>query len=495
MVQGADRCIHVVSVLYVDDDPDLLRIGKIHLERTGTITVDTAPSAREALDMLACHGYDAIVSDYQMPGMDDIEFLKQVRSIYGDLPFILFTGMRCEEISIGAINNGADFYLQKGGDLRSQFAELAPKIHAAVERRQAIDALKRSEQRFSDIIDFLPDATFAIDVKGRVIAWNRALEKLTGVPAAAMLGKGNYEYAIPFYGERRPILVDMLLASEEELPRCWYSVIENEGTAMTAENPTSHLRGSPAVLLGKASLLCNKSGSVVGAVESIRDITDDRKAEEALIQANRQLQMLASVTRHDILNKTTVLREFLNIAQEKETDPALREILETISSAAATISDQIEFTRVYEDLGSQKPRWQALAGGLPFCQAPPEIAFEVALDGIEVFADPMLPKVFFNLLDNSIRHGGRVTRIRVRAERTGNGVTIVWEDDGVGIPSAEKTLIFERGYGKNTGLGLFLVREILTVTGISIRETGVPGEGARFEILVPTAMHRAGTGS
>jgi signal transduction histidine kinase len=97
----------------------------------------------------------------------------------------------------------------------------------------------------------------------------------------------------------------------------------------------------------------------------------------------------------------------------------------------------------------------------------------------------MLEKVFYNLLDNSVRHGGNVTKVRVYSSEYNNHVSVFWEDNGTGIPLSEKEKIFERGYGKNTGFGMFLVREVLALTGITICETGVPGHGARFEMKVP----------
>ena len=102
----------------------------------------------------------------------------------------------------------------------------------------------------------------------------------------------------------------------------------------------------------------------------------------------------------------------------------------------------------------------------------------------------MLEKVFFNLLDNSIRHGGQVTEIRVSSRQSNEGLALVWEDNGTGIPNEEKDRIFEKGYGVNTGLGLSLCREILAITGMSMRETGEPGSGARFEIAVPKGAYR-----
>ncbi len=105
--------------------------------------------------------------------------------------------------------------------------------------------------------------------------------------------------------------------------------------------------------------------------------------------------------------------------------------------------------------------------------------------GIEVFADPLVVKVFYNLMDNAALYGGKITFIRFSVEDDGDDHVIVCEDDGDGIIAQEKEKIFERGFGKNTGLGLALSREILSITGITIKETGVPGKGARFEITVP----------
>ena len=110
--------------------------------------------------------------------------------------------------------------------------------------------------------------------------------------------------------------------------------------------------------------------------------------------------------------------------------------------------------------------------------------------GSEVLADPMIVKVFFNLVDNAVRHGGKITTIRFSVEERNGDHVIVCEDDGVGIPAEEKEKIFERGFGKNTGLGLYLSREILDITGITIRETGGPGKGARFEMTVPKGVYR-----
>jgi CheY-like chemotaxis protein len=186
------------SVLYVDDEPGLLELGKVFLEMSGSITVETALSAKEGIQALEKTAFDCIVSDYLMPEMDGLAFLKFLRGKNNPIPFILFTGRGREEVVIEAVNSGVDYYLQKGGDPKSQFVELEHKIRLAIESRRTDNELKESQQRMKDILDHLPDATFAIDLDGKVIAWNRAIEEMTGVHKDQILGTGDHSYTLPF---------------------------------------------------------------------------------------------------------------------------------------------------------------------------------------------------------------------------------------------------------------------------------------------------------
>jgi signal transduction histidine kinase len=220
------------------------------------------------------------------------------------------------------------------------------------------------------------------------------------------------------------------------------------------------------------------------------DITDRKKAEESLYKANRQINLLTGITRHDILNNVSAILSMLDLVSLKVTDDSVRDYIRKIETATTTIQTQIESTRIYESLGSHEPQWQDLDRIIPRICVPETITLKTRVQEIAVFADLMLDKVFFNLLDNSARHGEKVTEISLSYEQPGNDLTIVWEDNGIGIGPADKEKIFEQAYGKNTGLGLYLVRDILSLTGISIHETGVEGKGARFEIIVPEGGYR-----
>jgi signal transduction histidine kinase len=213
--------------------------------------------------------------------------------------------------------------------------------------------------------------------------------------------------------------------------------------------------------------------------------------EHAVREANRKLNLLNTITRHDVANQLTALKGYVQLAEMKKTDPSVTDFLHKIGEAADTIDRQIAFTRVYQELGGHAPAWfplEEIARKAAGSTVP--LQFSGTCRSFSILADPMLERVFFNLFENAIRHGKRVTRIIVRCEREPDGMLVIVEDDGVGVKPHEKEKIFTKGYGTNTGFGLFLAREILAITGITIRETGSPGKGARFEMLVPRGAFR-----
>ena len=490
-----------------------------------------------------------------------------------------------------------------------------------------ISALKNAEERsrryqfeMSRAIDYLPDATFIINRKGSVIAWNRAIEEMTGVKAKDIIGRGDYEYAIPFYKKRRPILIDLIFASEDELKKGDYVEINRTGEILSAETPNPTLKGKPAILRAIAAPIYDEAGNVAGAIETISDITELKRAQEELVEsenryrtifentgaatvlleentiislanaefvrlsgytreeiegkkrwtefvvkedlermlaqhnlrrerhekalrhyefrfitktgeihnifltidvipetkksvaslmdmtsqaraqdamklANKKLNLLSGITRHDIGNQLLALSEFLELSKESLADPArISGFTDKEMHIAETITRLINFTRDYEELGVNAPAWKnihTIIGNVTTLLPMRDIRIDAGDPALEVFADPLLERVFYNLIDNALRYGGDcMTSIRISSHVSGNGLVIVFEDDGAGIAIQDRAHLFEKGFGKNTGLGLFLSREILGITGITITENGELQKGARFEITVPEGAYR-----
>ncbi|MEI6795601.1 MAG: ASKHA domain-containing protein [Methanomassiliicoccales archaeon] len=220
--------------------------------------------------------------------------------------------------------------------------------------------------------------------------------------------------------------------------------------------------------------------------------------EEAIRLANNKLNLLSSMTRHDIINQVTAVLGYVHLMETKGLPPEkMMRYLGKIESITATIQRLIEFTRDYQDLGVHGPTWQQIDED--FWRAAASfrdsgLTFTSGTEGLEIFSDQMLNKVFHNLIDNTIRHGGGARQASLSYVMDGEELLLHYRDDGVGISPDQKALIFERGFGKNTGLGLFLVREILSITGIRIVEVGTPGNGADFAMHVPKGSFRLRSG-
>jgi PAS domain S-box-containing protein len=223
----------------------------------------------------------------------------------------------------------------------------------------------------------------------------------------------------------------------------------------------------------------------------------ERKRFEAAIQlANRKLNTLSSITRHDILNQITAVVMYLSLAEESEKDPVILDHLKKIEQITQLIQKQIRFTRDYQNIGATSPQWQGVAVTVSNATEDLDlksVRVEKDVGDLQVFADYLLEKVFYNLVDNSLRHGEKVTACRVSYRKERDGLVILYEDDGVGVPAGVKEKIFRREYYRNTGYGLFLAQEILGITGMTMKETGEPGRGVRFEIHVPADAFRFGT--
>ena len=240
----------------------------------------------------------------------------------------------------------------------------------------------------------------------------------------------------------------------------------------------------------------DRTEELLQANQILKSEIQERKRFEAAIQlANRKLNTLSSITRHDILNQITAIVMYLSLAGESVKDPEVIDQLKKIEQITDLIQKQIRFTRDYQNIGENAPQWQDVAttignaiGGLDL----KGIRVEKDLGCLEIFADFLLEKVFYNLVENSVRHGEHVTVITFSYRKDGDDLVLLCTDDGVGIPTDAKVRIFKREYYRNTGYGLFLSGEILSITGLTIKETGEPGSGARFEIRAPKGVYRLG---
>jgi len=526
----------MISVLYVDDDPALLDIGKIFLEKIGNFSVETCTSAPEALERLTRVSYHAVLSDFDMPEMNGIQFLKEVRSRYPTLPFIIFTGRGREDVVVEALNNGVDFYLQKGGEPKSQFAELSHKLRAAVQRRRSDEQIHHLARlytvlsRTNEAAAYLRERTellteacrISVHEGGFLMVWAGLNDPETGEirPVAHYSLSANPSLPPAEPGDGLPLdAPPTRIASREgryhviddnresrEL-QAWRSDLLSYGFVSSASFPLrsrDQVIGAMTFHAGEArffdeeevQLLLELTDNISIALELMEreeDITELKQIGDELRSANRKLNLLNNIIRHDLLNTVAGLLGLEDMALEANRDREVAVLLGEIKGSTFKIQQQIAFTREYQNIGVLTPQWQQVADTIGRAKAQVDqraVTILADLHGLEIYADPLLEKVFYNLLDNALRYGNRITQVRFHTQVLPDGLAILCEDDGVGVPETVKERIFEQGYGSNTGQGLFLVREILSITGISIRENGTPGKGARFEITIPRNGYR-----
>ena len=356
--------------------------------------------------------------------------------------------------------------------------------------------LKGNEARLNAIIEGTPIPKFMIDSNRKIIFWNRALEEFSRIPADEVIGTSQQWRA--FYSEERPCLADVILDEDSSGIKLWYG--EKSRKSQLIPDAWEAIDFFPS--LGKrgrwvyftAALVRDFNGTVIGSLETLEDITEQKTAEHTLKEVNKKLNLLAGITRHDILNQLTALIGYTEILRDEVKDPKLSEYVKRQEMVAYNIKKQITFTRDYKDLGEQAPEWHnagTIIEGIRQSNDLRGVEIENRVNNLEVFSDPLFEKVIFNLIDNSLKHGGKsLSKIVFSCMEENNEFRLICEDDGEGVPAEYKEKIFLRQYYKNTGLGLFLSKEILSITGMEIRETGTPGKGARFEITVPQNMYR-----
>ena len=411
----------------------------------------------------------------------------------------------------------------------------APAIHTVFreisQRKQAEEALIESQKLLLNIIDFLPDATLVIDRDGKVIAWNHAIEAMTGVPASEVLGKGNYEHAIPFYGERRPILIDLVLLPREEVEKK-YLQLRREGDVLVGETYVPSVRGEGLYLWGTAAVLYNSKGHIVGAIESIRDVNDRHRAEAALQETKEAAEAANKAKSVFLANMSHELRTPLNailgfselLTRDPNLAPSQRENLETINRSGehllAIINDVLEISKIeagritlqeeefdlyrlmqsLEDTFCLRAHDKGLA--LTFEQTPDIPRYVRADQG-------KLRQVLTNLLSNAVKFTpqGHIT-VRLEGMDFPEGpqasenipgvcrLRFEVEDTGQGIGPEELGLLFNafaqtssgRQSQQGTGLGLAISQAFVRLMGGELCVRSQVGRGSIFWFDVPVQM-------
>jgi PAS domain S-box-containing protein len=399
---------------------------------------------------------------------------------------------RFEAILRGEWIGGVVDHVRKDGsvfpvDFRAGLLELDghPYVFSVMrdisERKRAEEALKESEENYRTIIENMQDLFYRTDLTGKItmispsgvrFAGYDSPDELIGMDAAAM-------YVEP---EKR-----------EEL----LSAIKENGSVADYPITLQTRDGSIRYATTSSHFYRDARGTIVGVEGIIHDITGLRQARDALWVANKKLTLLSGITRHDIRNQLMALKSYIQLSKDSRGNPGqLVEFLQKQEVIADNIERQIGFTSDYENMGVKTPVWQnveAIVSRTASEHLLRQIRIEASCPGLEIFADPLLEKVFYNLIDNALRYGGqKMTAIRIFLQESERGLVLSVEDDGGGISAEDRKRLFERGFGHHSGLGLFLSREILSITGITITESGETGKGARFDMLVPKGGYRFG---
>lgn len=417
-----------VTILVVEDSKTQATMLQHLLESAG-YQVLVSYSGPDALEVLGTQSPTLILTDIVMPGMSGYDLCRKIKlnPVTSSIPVILVTQLFDPQDVIEGLECGADNFIIKPYD--NQY--LLSRIEIILANRYL---------QMNEMMNVGIEVFFA--------------------------GKRH------FITSNRMQILNILLSTYE-------IAIQKNNELMDTKDRLATLNDQ----MSEANEFLQK---VNGDLK--REIEERARVEKALSQANKKLTLLSSVTRHDMKNILMAILGYHELAELNNPDEKFSAYLTKEKDLLSKLTNQIEFTRLYEELGSYGAAWKPLRS-IP-CIAFPgsqSILLEIGegVEDYEIFADPLIDKVFYNLFENSHRHGGSVTRIMVTAEESDTVLKIQIADNGSGISAIDKGKIFKRGYGKNTGLGLFLVREILSITDITIEEKGVEGSGAMFELCVP----------
>jgi len=378
-----------------------------------------------------------------------------------------------EKVSILAADSSVKICLVSGHPLTN--AQYFISMEDVTERYQAEEALRQNEESMRMIFESTPYPLVLTSMDtGKIINMNQKAQSFFELDA----GKEYSNEGINFYTDP----VDREKVLEQMIINGFVDNLEMQLRTNKGAKKWVIVTTRSTIHQGQRCLLT-----------ALYDITERKRMEHSLEQANAKLSLLNSITRHDIVNQAVALNGYIELLSKRSTDADMVRSLDRMRRATENISRQISFTKDYQELGTKAAEMYDVKDAFEtaFREANPAgLLMETPNSSYVILADRMLGKVFYNLIDNSCRHGEHVTRVKLDFVEYPDRLDVIYSDDGCGISETDHVHLFEKGFGKNTGLGMFLTKEILAITSVEIIETGRPGEGVRFELRVPKGNYR-----
>jgi PAS domain S-box-containing protein len=531
------------QILIVDDQPaNLLALRRLLNHHDADVF--EAMSGNAALALALDHDFALALIDVNMPVMNGYEVAELMRSasLTRNIPVIFLTAAYADEdhrrrgylagavdyiekpIEPVILNTKVHIFLELY-NYRRRFQQETVTLATDIKRSE--ETIKESEQYMRSVINLLPEATMVIDIEGRVQYWNRAMEKMTGVRSSEIVGKDNFEYALPFYGQRRPILINLRLRPDE-FESNNYPDLEIHGDTMIAEESIPRIHGNPVFLRGAASVVRDSKGQVVGAIETIFDLTDRRRLEEALRDAKEtadrasdaKSRFLAAMS-HELRTPLNSILAFSEVIQSQMlgpiTNPHYPEYAGYVYRSGQhllnLINDILDISKI--EAGKMELEFRLLPISCIFRDVTrliQESAQKHSLsltshpiaDSLSLWADERaIKQILFNLSSNAIKFTPAGGQIALAAEARNEGVEIRVSDTGIGIPKDQLDRVtrpfeqidnrYTRTQG-GTGLGLSLVQGLVNLHGGTLSIHSEVGTGTTVTVWLPKAPPSVDTG-
>ncbi|QLH75508.1 MAG: PAS domain-containing protein [Methanomassiliicoccales archaeon] len=342
--------------------------------------------------------------------------------------------------------------------------------------KEHIRRLEENEQTLKEAQRIGQIGNWEWNIKDNSLKWSEEVYRIFGVEQSDF---------VPTYDNY------FLMVPEEERERIRSAITRSlkNGSVLEIDHKILLKQGAMKVVHQRGEVVLDKDGRPLKMMGIVQDITERMKIEDKLRMANKKLSLITSISRHDLKNMITSISGYLDLGLRAEKEEKRRLYLEKAILNLKNLQDLIDEAKDFQDIGIREPEWIEVRKILEKFRPKVEETgrlFDNRVDELFVFCDPSLERILFNLVDNSLRHAKNASFIRFSVALKENGIVLICEDDGPGVVFEDKEEIFKKGVGKNTGLGLFFVKEALKECDMTVVENGDYGKGARFEIFIPS---------